>query len=75
MCLAIPMKIEKIDRKAGKAVVEGGAEVDITLVPGAKKGEFLLVHSGLAVQSIGREEAEETLKLVSSCNHTHPHEH
>lgn len=70
MCLAIPQKITKVDRKTKQAVVEGGHKIDLTLVPKAKVGEYLLVHAGLAVQSISASEAKETLRLAASCSHS-----
>ncbi|MFH0962254.1 MAG: HypC/HybG/HupF family hydrogenase formation chaperone [archaeon] len=72
MCLAIPEKILKVDKKAKKATVAGGKKIDITLVPDVKAGEYLLVHAGLAVQSMKAEEAEETLRVAASCEHSHP---
>lgn len=71
MCLAIPEKIVKIDRKNSKATVSGGKEIDITLVPDAKVGEYLLIHADLAVQTMKAAEAEETLKAAASCSHKH----
>ena len=71
MCLAIPQKITKIDKKNKAATIEGGNKVDITLTPKAKVGQYLLVHANLAVQAISAKEAKETLDAVSSCSHVH----
>lgn len=75
MCLAIPEKIEKIDSENSKATVSGGREIDITLVPDAKVGDYLLIHANLAVQFMKEEEALETLKVASACEHGEHNDH
>ena len=63
MCLAIPGKITTI--KGTKAIVDYGGikrEADISLV-NVKKGDFILVHAGFAIQKLEEKDAEETLKL------------
>ncbi|MDI6606235.1 MAG: HypC/HybG/HupF family hydrogenase formation chaperone [Candidatus Omnitrophota bacterium] len=65
MCLAIPMKIKKI--KADFAEVEAGGllrNVNIQMLPGIKKGDYVIVHAGFALQKIDPEKAEETLKFL-----------
>ncbi len=80
MCLAIPQKIEKVNRRAKRATIEGGTVVDITMVPRARRGQFLLVHAGLAIQALSEKEARETLDIVEQgrcgCGeHSHSHSH
>ncbi|MBC7080978.1 MAG: HypC/HybG/HupF family hydrogenase formation chaperone [Thermoplasmatales archaeon] len=63
MCLAIPAKIVK--KNGNKAVVDYGGvkrEVDISLV-NAKKGDYVIVHAGFAIQVIDEKEAKETIKI------------
>ena len=58
MCLAIPAKIIKI--KNNTALIESlgvKKEVEITLVPDAKKGDYVIVHAGFAIQIVEKEEA------------------
>ena len=58
MCLAIPAKIISINKNS--AVIESlgvEKEVDITLLPDAKNGDYVIVHAGFAIQVIDREEA------------------
>lgn len=65
MCLAIPMKIEKIE--GGFARVETGGirrRVNIQMVSGIKPGEYVIVHAGFAIQKIDPEKARETLALL-----------
>lgn len=70
MCLATPVKIiSKIKNKKSKMMVENSREVDISLVPDAKVGDWLLCHADLAVQKIGAREAKEILRLSKKCLH------
>ena len=58
MCLAIPAKILEI--KGNTALIESlgvKKEVEISLIPDAKKGDYVIVHAGFAIQIIEKEEA------------------
>ena len=58
MCLAIPAKIIKINKKTATVETFGvKKEIDISLVPGVRTGDFVLVHAGFAIQSIDKEDA------------------
>lgn len=58
MCLAIPAKILRIDEKIAEIESMGvKKEIDITLVPDARKGDYVLVHAGFAIQTIEKNEA------------------
>jgi hydrogenase expression/formation protein HypC len=64
MCLAIPGRI--IDVEGTTARVDFGGvtrDADLTLVPGAASGDYVLVHAGFAIQRLDEAEAEETLAL------------
>nr|MDO8079119.1 HypC/HybG/HupF family hydrogenase formation chaperone [Candidatus Freyarchaeota archaeon] len=64
MCLAIPAKVLEIHDE--KAVVDFGGvkrEAWITLVDNVKVGDYLIIHTGYAIQRLDKKEAEETLKL------------
>jgi hydrogenase expression/formation protein HypC len=64
MCLAVPGQIIEIE--GTKAKVDFGGvtrEADITLVPDAAKGEYVLVHAGFAIERLDEEEAAETFRL------------
>ena len=62
MCLSIPAKIETIQGESA-TVDAGGAkyEANIQLVPEAKVGDYILIHTGLAIQIIDEEEAKASL--------------
>lgn len=67
MCLAIPGKVKNLS--AGRAEidfmgVQRGASV--ALVPKVKKGDWVIVHAGFAIQIIDKNEAKKTLKLFNS---------
>ncbi len=66
MCLGIPARI--VSRKEGCcAEVEIGGvsrEVDLTLVPESKVGDYVLIHVGYAIQRIDEAGALETLTLI-----------
>jgi hydrogenase expression/formation protein HypC len=65
MCLAVPMKIVKID-SAGKALVKQDdleTEVDLTLIEDPKVGDYVIIHAGYAIDLLDLEEALERLKL------------
>ncbi len=58
MCLAIPAKIIKINKNLAEVESMGiKKEVDITLVPDAVKGDYVIVHAGFAIQIIDKKEA------------------
>lgn len=65
MCLAIPALVKSIDGQ--QAVVEIGGvtrQASIQLTPEAKVGDYVLLHTGYAINVIDPVEAEETLKLL-----------
>lgn len=67
MCLAIPVQIKAIDH-AGQATVElGGVERQVSLVmtPEAKVGDYVLVHTGFALNVLDEQEAQATLALFA----------
>lgn len=70
MCLAVPGKIleisekDKITRMA--KVSFGGAvkDINISFVPGAKVGDYVIVHVGFALNTIDEEEALKSLEYL-----------
>jgi hydrogenase expression/formation protein HypC len=58
MCLAIPAKIIKINKNIAEVESFGvKKEIDISLVPDARTGSFVIVHAGFAIQIIEEEDA------------------
>ena len=66
MCLAVPGKISAIDGKTGMIDYGGGLtrKAALDFLPGAKVGDYVLVHAGYAISRLDDAEAEETLKLI-----------
>jgi len=58
MCLAIPAKIKRIDKNTAEVESLGVTKkVDISLIPEAKVGDFVIVHAGFALQIMDKEDA------------------
>jgi len=66
MCLAIPGIIIKIGKENIADVDFGGVhrEVHLDLLPDAKKGDYVIVHAGYAIQKMTKEDALETLAAL-----------
>lgn len=66
MCLSIPAKIESIDGEMAICSV-GGATCNASLqmleLNDLKVGDYVLLHTGFAIQKISAEDAEATLQL------------
>jgi hydrogenase expression/formation protein HypC len=66
MCLAVPALIKKIDGRDAEVEIGGIARhISLRLTPEAKIGDYVLLHTGFAINIIDRQEAEETLKLFA----------
>ncbi len=65
MCLGIPAKVIEINGYMAEVEIGGTRrEASLQLVPDAKVGDFVLIHTGYAIQKIDEKEAEETLELL-----------
>ncbi|MBC8429510.1 MAG: HypC/HybG/HupF family hydrogenase formation chaperone [Dehalococcoidia bacterium] len=65
MCLAIPALIRFIEDKEAEAEIGGiTRRISLWLTPEAKVGDYVLLHTGYAIDILGQEEAEETLSLL-----------
>jgi hydrogenase expression/formation protein HypC len=65
MCLAIPMQIVEID--GYDAVCSAGGvrkAIRLDLIDDAAVGDFVLIHTGYAIEKLDPEEARETLELI-----------
>lgn len=64
MCLAVPALVQSIDGDFAE-VDFGGAtkKVCVTLLPDLKVGEYVIVHTGYAIERMKPEEAKKTLAL------------
>jgi hydrogenase expression/formation protein HypC len=65
MCLAIPALIKSIADKEAEAEIGGiTRKISLWLTPEAKVGDYVLVHTGYAINILDQKEAEETLTLL-----------
>ena len=65
MCLAIPALVKSINGYQAEVDIDGVTrEVSLQLTPEARVGDYVLLHTGYAINVIDPAEAEETLKLL-----------
>ena len=65
MCLGIPGKVIEIEKNMAKVDVGGFLrEISLDLCPDVSIGEYVLIHTGFAIQKVDEKEAEETLDLL-----------
>ena len=65
MCLAIPALVKSIDGYQAEVDIDGVTrQVSLQLTPEAKIGDYVLLHTGYAINVIDEDEAQETLKLL-----------
>jgi len=66
MCLSIPGKVISVD--GDKAIVSVGGteyETSLQLLEDVKIDDYVLIHTGFAIQKLDEEEALETLRLFN----------
>ena len=65
MCLAIPALVKSIEDKEAEVEIGGiTRRISLWLTPEAKVGDYVLVHTGYAINILDEGEAEETLTLL-----------
>jgi hydrogenase expression/formation protein HypC len=69
VCLAIPARILSIEEKDGwrsatVSVAGTPRSVDLSLVPDATVGDFVVTHAGYAISVLPRARAVETLEML-----------
>ena len=65
MCLGIPGKVIEIAKNVAKVDVGGILrDISLDLCPEVSVGEYVLIHTGFAIQKVDEEEAKETLELL-----------
>jgi len=64
MCLSIPAKVEQIDGEMAVVSVGGTKyNASIQMLDDVKIGDYILLHTGFAIQKLSEEEALESLKV------------
>jgi len=65
MCLAIPAKVIKIEGSTATVELsEITTQADISLLEEVRVGDYLIIHTGMAIEVMNEEEAQETLKIL-----------
>ena len=65
MCLAVPALVKSINGYMAEVDIEGiTRQISIQLTPEVKVGDYVLLHTGYAINLIDEVEAKETLKLL-----------
>lgn len=70
MCLAIPGRVESVDKEAQTALIDYNGvkkSASTMLVPETETGAYALVHAGFIIQLLGDEEGAELAKLSEEC--------
>ncbi len=64
MCVALPMKLTSLEGQNGVAE-QDGVEINVNtmLLPGAKVGDYVIVHAGFAIHLLDEEEARKSIEL------------
>ncbi len=64
MCLAIPMKLIKIEGNKGIVELSGvKKEISLDLLGKVEIGDYLIIHAGFAIEKLNEEEAKKTLEI------------
>jgi hydrogenase expression/formation protein HypC len=78
MCLAIPGKIVSITSTSEDKIFRNGKvsfggiikEINLSMVPEAAIGDYVLVHVGVAISTIDEEEAQKTFEFLHAMGET-----
>jgi hydrogenase expression/formation protein HypC len=64
MCVAVPALVRSIEGELATVELGGiNQQVSLRLTPEVKVGDYVIVHTGYAINVLDQEEAEETLRL------------
>jgi hydrogenase expression/formation protein HypC len=65
MCLSVPGKVVEIQNNMAKVEVGGVLrDVSMDVCPDVVVGDYVLIHTGFAIQKLDEKEALETLALL-----------
>ena len=68
MCISLPAKICSIRGRAAEVETYEVRRTVLLHVESARPGDWVIVHSGIAVAIISTEEANETFELIGKLN-------
>ena len=74
MCLGLPMRIvELANGTEGVAEMDGLRQpVDLSLIDGPARGDYVIVHAGFAIERLDEAEAEARIRLFEEWAATVP---
>lgn len=64
MCISLPARICAIEGQAAEVETYNVRRTVLLAVEGARLGDWVLIHGGIAVATLSEPEAEETLELL-----------
>ena len=65
MCLAMPMKINKIDGSLAQCEAGGlTQDIRIDFITDPQTGDYVMVHAGFAIEKMSEKEARENMELL-----------
>jgi hydrogenase expression/formation protein HypC len=65
MCLAVPARLVACRGTNATADLHGNrVQISTVLVPNCKKGDWVLLHAGFAIQTLDEQEAQATWAVV-----------
>lgn len=66
MCLSLPGRLVEISGSMGRVSIGNNmTEVCLDLIADPEIGDYLLVHTGFAIEKLSVEEAESTIALIN----------
>lgn len=66
MCLAVPARVLSIQGQEAEVDIGGvRRRISIVLTPDVRDGDYVLIHTGFAINVVDEQEAQETLKLFA----------
>ncbi len=71
MCLSIPAKVEKINGETARCSVGGStyeANLQLLVHEQVQEGDYVLIHTGFAIQKLDAEEAKASLDTFAAFN-------
>ncbi|HSO49025.1 MAG TPA: HypC/HybG/HupF family hydrogenase formation chaperone [Acidimicrobiia bacterium] len=70
MCVAIPARVIAIGEPTAASIpgtvsmIDSERDIDLVMVPDARVGDYVVVHSGYAIEVIPEQRATETMRLL-----------
>jgi len=66
MCLAVPVRIVKIDAESATVEMDGiRRPCNVSFIPDAQAGDWVLVHAGFAIQKWSEEDVREYNEMMA----------